>query len=288
MTITTDAPATTSPTPTPPKRSLKPVFAGIAVAIVAALLGGAWWLGLLTPEPEAVSLASTVQAVQAESEAEAASTEEAAEPVASEPEAADAIDSDPVVSEPAAEDSVASEPASEPAAEIAETEAAGIAGTWAIATSDATFAGYRADSQVGEAVGRTPGVTGSLDATGTQITGVNITVDMTQLTSDSSLRDEHLGDEGIEYNTYPTSTFELTEPIDITTVPAEGVAASFQAMGNLTVREITLPVVINLEGTLVGDQLVVAGSADINLDDYGASVSSTDTAVMEFSLVFTQ
>ncbi len=52
------------------KRSFKPFLAGAAGVLIALVLGAAWWLGLLTPEPEAVSLASTVETLEAEAEAE--------------------------------------------------------------------------------------------------------------------------------------------------------------------------------------------------------------------------
>ena len=152
--------------------------------------------------------------------------------------------------------------------------------------SDATFVGYRADSQVGEAVGRSPGVAGTLVATDTAVTAVNIEADLTQLTSDSSLRDSHLGDEGLQYHEFPTSTFVLDRPIEIAEVPADGVAVAFDAVGQLTVRDVTEPVTIALEGTMVAGQLIVAGSAEIDLDTFGASVTSTSEATMEFSLVF--
>lgn len=234
------------------------VATALAIASVAAL-GIAWWLGLLSAEPAAVALDETV--------AELSSANE------------DAV---------GAETTSTAATYAQDTTEAAPTEASSnaLGGEWSVVSGDATYVGYRADSRVGEAVGRSPGVTGTLTATESQITAVEIVADMTQLESDSSLRDSHLGDEGLEYNTYPTSTFVLTEPIDIPVIPDEGTVSTFSAVGELTVRDIANPVTVALEATIVNGQLVVVGSTDLALDDYGASVSSTDSATMEFSIVF--
>jgi len=226
----------------------------VAIAIASAA-GAAWWLGLFTPEPAEVSLQETVAAVTSASN-----------------DLGDATD-------------LGSSTDLEAATTATDLDVASIAGEWTVATGDATFVGYRADSAIGEAVGRSPGVLGTLTASDTQITAVEITADMTQLKSDSSLRDDHLGDEGLEYNTYPTSTFSLTDPIDIE-IPDEGAELAFEAVGELTVRDITETVTVLLDATTLDGQLIVVGSTDIDLDDFGASVRSTDEATMEFSLVF--
>lgn len=239
------------------------LIAGLAFALVA-IVGLAWWLGFLTAEPEPVSITEAAATVTEEvgTDADASSADEPA----SEALAADRMD--------------------EELPAIAGATIDSIDGEWSVVTSDATFVGYRADSQVGEAVGRSPGVTGSLSAEVNQITDVTIVADMTQLESDSSVRDGHLGDEGIEHNTYPTSTFVLSEPITVEAIPLEGEETSFSAVGDLTVRDITLPVTIELDALVVDDRFIVAGSTFIDLDDYGASVSSTNEATMEFSIVF--
>ncbi len=272
-------PQTMTPAPSPAeadkKRRTGPLLAMLALATIVLGTGVAWWLGLLTPEPEAVSLDATVESVQA-------AAEQSDDAQSTETQGTDTQTTDAQAADSAAADSGAASDG------VATPASIGLDGTWTVVSGDSTFVGYRADSQVGEAVGRSPGVAGSLEATDEQIVAVTITADMTQLTSDSSLRDEHLGDEGIEYNTYPTSTFVLTNPIDIGAVPEEGVTLSFDAVGDLTIRDISRPVTISLEGAQVDGDLVIVGSAELSLDDFGASVSSTDQATMEFSLVFSK
>lgn len=222
----------------------------LGLVVVVAL---AWWLGLLTPEPDPVSITEA---------AATASGEETSGATASEGvEESQAVD-------------------------VTSVSLTTVEGEWSVVASDATFIGYRAIGTTGEGVGRSPGVTGTLTATENEIVAVSIVGDLTLLESDSSLRDEHLGDEGLETNIFPTSTFELTEPISIGEIPAAGVESTFSAVGELTVKDITQPVTIELQAVVVEDRFVVAGSTEVALADFEAVIGSTTEATMEFSLVF--
>ena len=121
---------------------------------------------------------------------------------------------------------------------------------------------------------------------GTQVVAVEIVGDMTLMASDSRNRDTHLGREGLEYKTFPTSSFVLTEPLDVSVIPPEGEAVAFDGVGELTVRDVTRVETIAMESTMVGDQIVVIGSLFIQTDDYGASIDNIHEATMEFSVVF--
>ncbi len=220
---------------------------------MALVLGVAWWLGLLTPEPAEVSLDSAI----------------AAQTTAPVDESADTT-------------------AAGSATTLGADDDVTIAGRWTLVANDATFAGYRADSRVGEAVGRTQVMVGRLVATETEVTEVSVTVDLSELESDSALRDQHLGDEGLEHNRYPTSRFKLTRPIALPAgAGAEGTPPlEFTAVGDLTVRDIANQVEVMLEATIVEGRLVVVGSTLIELADFGATIDDIDQATMEFSLVF--
>ena len=118
-------------------------------------------------------------------------------------------------------------------------------------------------------------------------------VDLTALTSDDSRRDGALRRQALETNTYPTTTFTLTEPIPIDAVPAEGVALSVTATGDLTLHGVTREVQIPMEGQLVGDRVAVVGSLEIVFADYDMDTPSAfivlaidDHGIMEFQLVF--
>ena len=61
-------------------------------------------------------------------------------------------------------------------------------------------------------MGRTSTVEGTLTIHGTSLTAVKVTADLTQLESDDSRRDQRMQTIGLETNSFPTATFELTEP----------------------------------------------------------------------------
>ena len=161
-----------------------------------------------------------------------------------------------------------------------------------------SFAGYRVEEELARigavtAVGRSTVLSGSLVFDGAAITEVVIEVDLTALTSDDSRRDGALRRQALETNTYPSTTFTLTEPIPIDAVPAEGVALSVTATGDLTLHGVTREVQIPMEGQLVGDRVAVVGSLEIIFADYDMDTPSAfivlaidDHGIMEFQLVF--
>ena len=115
-------------------------------------------------------------------------------------------------------------------------------GVWSIDTSigtfDATcltdvcgssFAGFRINEELANfgaktVVGRTPGVSGSLELVDTQVIGAEFVVDMTGLITDNNSRTGALRgpNGGIETAVFPEARFELTQPIELGSVPAEG------------------------------------------------------------------
>jgi len=124
-------------------------------------------------------------------------------------------------------------------------------GTWNVDTSTGsfsdfsdTFVGYRVNenlAQVGSAtaVGRTPKVSGSLTFSGTTISAVKITADLTTLQSDKSMRDGQLRQQALETDQFPTATFELTTPIQLPAAPTDGQTYSVTAQGKLTLHGVT-------------------------------------------------
>lgn len=271
---------------------MKRILVGGGVLAIAGLVVAAWLLGLFTAEPDEVSITETIAEVQsapAEPEPPAAQPDagesDGAEPDAGESDGAAPAATPAVVAADAPEGDATGAPA---APESANSAAEGdfLSGAWSVQADDLTFVGYRADSQTGEAVGRSRGVTGTLDATANTVETVDIVVDMTIMSSDSRLRDDHLGDDGFEYRTYPTSSFSLTEPINVPAIPDQGVEVAFTATGELTVREITQPVTLDLQAAIVDERLIIVGSTTISTEDFGASISNITEAIMEFSLIF--
>jgi polyisoprenoid-binding protein YceI len=156
------------------------------------------------------------------------------------------------------------------------------AGTWSLDTSSgsfddgsSTFAGYRVEEELStigthEAVGRTPGVSGSMTLSDTQVTALDVTVDTTTLASDDGRRDNQLRERGLETDAFPTVTFSLTEPIDVGTVPDVGDPVEGQATGDLTLHGVTQRVTVPVQAQWTGERIEIAGSIDIAIADTGS------------------
>jgi polyisoprenoid-binding protein YceI len=181
----------------------------------------------------------------------------------------------------------------------------GVDGAWNVDTSvgsfadgTGTFVGYRVQEQLASigantAVGRTPDVTGALTLAGTQISAATITADLTTLQSDDNRRDGQLSRQGIETSQFPTSTFTLTTPIDLGSVPADGATFSANAVGQLMLHGQAKDVTIPIKAKRSGDVVVVSGSLPIVFADYGiakpssfAVLSIADQGTMEFQVFF--
>jgi polyisoprenoid-binding protein YceI len=171
-------------------------------------------------------------------------------------------------------------------------------GTWIVLADENSFAGYRVGEElagigVQEAVGRTSRVTGTLELEGTALAAVEIEVDMTSLESDDNRRDGAMSRQALETSAFATATFVLTGPVELGSVPEEGVAISVVATGDLTLHGVTQALEIPLEAQLVGDRIVVVGSVDIVYRDFDISLPSApilvgveDHGLIELQLTF--
>jgi polyisoprenoid-binding protein YceI len=167
-------------------------------------------------------------------------------------------------------------------------------GTWNV--DGDSVVGYRVKEvlfgQSNVAVGRTSQITGSIVVEGTTVKNGRFTVDMTSVTSDESRRDGQFNGRIMETSTYPTATFELTQPIDLGSIPAASEERTAQATGNLTVHGVTRTVTFTVTGRLSGSAVQVAGSIPVVFGDYGISnpsfgfAQTEDNGLLEFSLNF--
>jgi polyisoprenoid-binding protein YceI len=191
-----------------------------------------------------------------------------------------------------------------------------IQGTWTVATDNGspqdgtgTFAGYRIQEQLATigantAAGRTGDVGGDITVDGEQLTEAAFEVDMTTLQSDESRRDDRLRTEGLQTEQFPTSTFTLTEPIDIPANAEACETVNLTAAGDLELHGVTRPVVVDLEARLDGDEIVLVTTqvegedepgVPVALADYeidpptgGPILSIEDHGTFEFRIVLTQ
>jgi polyisoprenoid-binding protein YceI len=171
-----------------------------------------------------------------------------------------------------------------------------LSGTWKAGTG--STAGYRAKEvlfgQSTTAVGRTPDVTGDLVIDGTAVSSAKVTVDMTTVTSDQGNRDRQFQGRIMDTATFPTSTFELTEPIDLGSIPAEGQTVTKAAKGKLTLHGTTKDVTVDLTAKRSAGTIQVQGSIPITFDDWGIPAPSfgpanvEDHGELEFLVSFTK
>jgi len=164
--------------------------------------------------------------------------------------------------------------------EEAGSTASGLEGTWSVdatsgslADGTSTFAGYRVEEQLSglganEAVGRTQHVRGSMKIDGTAITDLSITVDMTTLQSDDARRDNSLRSRGLQTDLYPTATFELTEPIEVGSVPHLGQRVKLNAVGDLTLHSVTERVEVPVTAQVTSRGIEAVADLDVAFAGY--------------------
>lgn len=174
--------------------------------------------------------------------------------------------------------------------------ASAVDGTWKVA--DGSQAGYRIQEtlvgQSTEAVGRTTAVTGEATIAGGSVTAADFSVDMTKVTSDKTQRDGQFQGRIMETSRFPTATFELTRPIALGTIPADGQTTTVKATGDLTLHGVTKPVTIDLTAQRDGTTIKVSGNTLITFADYdinnpsGGPASVGDSGQLEFLLVLSK
>lgn len=230
---------------------------GAGVVVLLALV--AWWLGYFTEPAEEANVEDLAAAVEEQAEAEAADGGEVAGPIES------------------------------------------LDGTWTVTPVEGqTFIGYRINevlTTVGDftVVGRTTGVSGTMEAEGTTITAVEVVGDMTSITTDNSARDNAMKSQALETDQFSEATFVLAEPIELGAIPDEGTPVSAVAVGDLTIHGVTQRVEFPLDAQIQSGSIVTAGQLQIALADFDIDTPSArivasveDVAVLELSLVFSQ
>jgi len=170
-------------------------------------------------------------------------------------------------------------------------------GTWNVGAG--SVAGYRVQEvligQSTTAVGRTDKVWGSVTVSGSAVTKASFTVDMASVTSDQSQRNAQFDGRIMDVAQYPTATFTLTAPIELGTLPAQGVTGHYNATGTLTLHGVTKPVTFAVSAERVGSELVVLADVPIAFAEWnianpsiGGVVTTADNGTLEVLLRLTQ
>jgi polyisoprenoid-binding protein YceI len=182
-------------------------------------------------------------------------------------------------------------------------DAASIPGTWTIGAD--SIVGYRVRERLAslsadsDAVGRTSSITGSVTIAGSgttlTVTKADFSVDTTTLASDKPMRDNRLRSQGIETDTFTTSTFSLTQPVTLPAGATTGTAVDVTLHGDLTLHGVTKTVDIPAKAQLNGNMIQVVGSLSFPFSDYGIVTPSIgnfvtvqDNGTLEFLVNLTK
>jgi polyisoprenoid-binding protein YceI len=115
---------------------------------------------------------------------------------------------------------------------------------------------------------------------------------MTTFSSDESRRDNQFNGRVMNVRKFPTATFNITQPIQLPSVPSEGETVDVTASGQLTMHGTTKPITFDLQATIKNGRIGIIGSIPIVFADYGipnpsfATVTTADHGVLEFIVVF--
>jgi polyisoprenoid-binding protein YceI len=116
---------------------------------------------------------------------------------------------------------------------------------------------------------------------------------MTSLASDRSMRDNRLRNDGIQTAQYPTSTFKLTQPVDLPADATTGATVTLTLHGDLTLHGVTKSIEIPTEARLSGGLIQVVGSYDFPFSDFSINapniagfVAVQDQGTLEFQVNF--
>jgi polyisoprenoid-binding protein YceI len=176
--------------------------------------------------------------------------------------------------------------------EVTTAATTGIDGTWKVTSG--SRAGYRVKEvlfgQSADAVGRTSSITGTIVISGTSVTSGSFTADLTAVASNESRRDDQFQGRIMDTSRFPNATFELTAPIALGSVPAEGATVSAKATGKLTMHGETKSVTFTVSAKRSASTIAVAGSIPISFADFGIDnpsggpASVGDSGILEFAL----
>lgn len=116
------------------------------------------------------------------------------------------------------------------------------------------------------------------------------TVDVASIRSPDPARDNRFRGDGImDTAQHPTATFRITEPVDLSSVPASGTPATVRAVGTIEIKGRTQPVTTDLRVARSGGSVIVQGAVPVRWSDYGVEaprigdfVQVEDSGTIEF------
>ena len=131
-----------------------------------------------------------------------------------------------------------------------------------------TFAGRNFN----HAIGMTNSITGELEIDpnnpAASVVGP-FEVTIRDFKSDNFLRDEKIQNEFLESKRYPVATFTPTELRDLPGTYTPGETLTFEILGDLTVREMTVPATFSVTAQLADGRLTGTATTQVLMTDFG-------------------
>jgi polyisoprenoid-binding protein YceI len=166
-------------------------------------------------------------------------------------------------------------------------------GLWKVKSSSTV--GYRVNEvlagQNNVAVGRTHSVSGTMTVDGAGVSGATFTAQMSTVHSDQSQRDNQFDNRIMNVSQYPTATFTVTSPIELSSTPTVGKTVHASATGNLTLHGETHSVTFPVSAVYTGTSIDITGSIPITFATWGISnpsfgsfVTTDNHGILEFLL----
>ncbi|MDM7892992.1 YceI family protein [Curtobacterium caseinilyticum] len=149
-------------------------------------------------------------------------------------------------------------------------------GTWK--STGTSYAGYRVHEVLQgndvEVVGRTKDVQGTATVDGGSLTKATVTVQVAKITTPESARDEYFRSTALQTDRYPTATFELTEPVDVSKA-LDGSTQDVTLTGTMDLHGVEEPVTADAQVAVTKTGSVqVVGSVPITFADFGVQAPS--------------
>ena len=187
-------------------------------------------------------------------------------------------------------------------AESAQPASTDIDGEWHVthqrADSNTTSVGFTffeiLPSDRRETSGSTQSVEGWATIEQGSVQAGEIVVDMTDVSTDNERRDINVRNKIFHTNEYPTATFSITEPVDVSEVPGDGTPGKVTLAGEMEIRGETRPLSHEFDILRDGDRVIVSGDVDINRNEYGVespefvAAKIDDTGQLNIRLLLTK
>ncbi|MDO4908561.1 MAG: YceI family protein [Corynebacterium sp.] len=117
--------------------------------------------------------------------------------------------------------------------------------------------------------GSTNNVTGDVKVENNQLTSGKIVVDMTTLKTDQEKRDINVRSKILHTDDYPTATFEVTSPVDLSSLPGDGTSGHVTIQGNLTIMATTKPVTADFKVLRTGTRVILGTTIPFDRTEFG-------------------